>query len=148
MRPDYSGVFRLYRNQSPRRAPGSAYCTRLATERDPISQLSSLILTAGIADSGRINAGGQSFRELFMPGITCVFNIIRWAGSRRAFGAKIFRFAIAAAALSSPLLFLQAMAPSAEAAQLNATAPIQALLDNPVNGVVNLPSGTFTIRPV
>jgi hypothetical protein len=30
----------------------------------------------------------------------------------------------------------------------NATARIQALLDNPVNGIVNLPPGTFTIRPV
>jgi len=44
-------------------------------------------------------------------------------------------------------MLIQAMAPAAEAAQLNATARIQALLDNPVNGVVNLPSGTFTIRP-
>src|SRR5713226_7801902 len=82
-----------------------------------------------------------------MPGVTRISNIIRRAGSRRAVPAKIFRFAIAAAALASPLLFIQAMAPSAEAAQLNPTARIQALLDNPVNGVVNLPSGTFTIRP-
>jgi len=82
-----------------------------------------------------------------MPGVTRISNIIRRAGSRRAVPAKIFRFAIAAGALSSPLLFIQAIAPSAEAAQLNATARIQALLDNPVNGVVNLPSGTFTIRP-
>ena len=82
-----------------------------------------------------------------MPGVTRISNIIRRAGSRRAVPAKIFRFAIAAGALSSPLLFIQAIAPSAEAAQLNATARIQALLDNPVNGVVNLPPGTFTIRP-
>ena len=82
-----------------------------------------------------------------MSGAARICNIIRWAGSRRAVPAEIFRFVIAACALSSPLLFLQAMAPSAEAAQLNATARIQALLDNPVNGVVNLPSGTFTIRP-
>ncbi len=82
-----------------------------------------------------------------MAGVARISNIIRWTGARRAVPAKIFRFAIAASALSSPLLFLQAMAPSAEAAQLNATARIQALLDNPVNGVVNLPAGTFTIRP-
>jgi hypothetical protein len=37
------------------------------------------------------------------------------------------------------------LAPSAEAAQLNFTARIQALLNSPVNGVVNLPTGTFTI---
>jgi hypothetical protein len=29
----------------------------------------------------------------------------------------------------------------------DSTARIQSLLDNPVNGVVNLPSGTFTVRP-
>ena len=50
-------------------------------------------------------------------------------------------------ALSSPLLLIQAMAPSAQAAQVNSTTRIQALLDHPVAGVVNLPSGTFTIRP-
>ncbi len=32
-------------------------------------------------------------------------------------------------------------------ATVDSTARIQALLDNPVNGVVNLPPGTFTIRP-
>jgi len=32
-------------------------------------------------------------------------------------------------------------------ATVDSTARIQALLDHPVNGVVNLPSGTFTIRP-
>jgi len=82
-----------------------------------------------------------------MAGIARISNITNWVGSRRVAPAKIARFGIAACALSSPLLFIQAMAPAAEAAQLNATARIQALLDNPVNGVVNLPSGTFTIRP-
>ncbi len=86
-------------------------------------------------------------RGLPMAGIARISNITNWVGSRRVAPAKIARFGIAACALSSPLLFIQAMAPAAEAAQLNATARIQALLDNPVNGVVNLPSGTFTVRP-
>ncbi len=83
----------------------------------------------------------------FMSGASPISNIIRRAGSRRPVTAKIVRLGIAACALSAPLMLIQAMAPAAEAAQLNATARIQALLDNPVNGVVNLPSGTFTIRP-
>jgi hypothetical protein len=46
-------------------------------------------------------------------------------------------------------LLVPVLGGTAQAAQgPNATARIQALLDNPVNGVVNLPPGTFTIRPV
>lgn len=82
-----------------------------------------------------------------MARVARITKTTRRAGSRRAVPAKIFRFAMAGAALSSPLLVLQGMAPAAHAAELNATGRIQALLDNPVNGVVNLPVGTFTIRP-
>jgi hypothetical protein len=49
-------------------------------------------------------------------------------------------------------LLAQLCIPAAQAkvlpVQNDSTARIQALLDNPVNGVVDLPSGTFTIRPV
>jgi hypothetical protein len=82
-----------------------------------------------------------------MPGTTLTSDIIRRAKSRRSIPAAILKFAVAAGTVSSALLSLQAMAPVAEAAQLDATGRIQALLDNPANGVVNLPSGTFTIRP-
>ena len=82
-----------------------------------------------------------------MAGIARISKIISRAGRRRTVPVKILRFGIAACALSSPLLLIPAMAPAAHAAQLNSTAQIQALLDHPVNGVVNLPSGTFTIRP-
>jgi hypothetical protein len=41
----------------------------------------------------------------------------------------------------------QAKVTATATAPADSTAQIQALLDNPVNGVVNLPSGTFTISP-
>jgi hypothetical protein len=81
-----------------------------------------------------------------MAGITRIGNIISRV-SRRAVSAKVLQFGIAACALSSPLLVSLAMAPAAQAAALNSTATIQALLNHPVNGVVNLPAGSFTIRP-
>jgi hypothetical protein len=45
------------------------------------------------------------------------------------------------------LTAVQASAHAAVTGQRDATAAIQNLLNHPVNGVVNLPSGTFTIRP-
>ena len=74
-----------------------------------------------------------------MAGMARISNIISRALSRRPVSAKVLRIGISVCALSSPLLFMQAMDPAAEAAQLNSTARIQELLDNPVNGVVNLP---------
>jgi hypothetical protein len=47
----------------------------------------------------------------------------------------------------SLLLALPAAAQAKVRAPVDATAQIQALLNSPVNGVVNLPSGTFTISP-
>ena len=47
----------------------------------------------------------------------------------------------------SLLLGLPAAAHAAVHVPAVSTATIQALLNNPVNGVVNLPSGTFTISP-
>ncbi len=44
-------------------------------------------------------------------------------------------------------LCLPAAAQAKVTAAVDSTARIQALLDNPVNGVANLPSGTFTVRP-
>jgi hypothetical protein len=97
-------------------------------------------MPAGLKPPGNLSGA-------IMSGASRISNVIRRAGSRRAVAAKIIRFGIAACALSAPLMLIQAMAPPAEAAQLDATARIQALLDTPVHGVVNLPSGTFTIRP-
>ena len=57
------------------------------------------------------------------------------------------------AALLAMLFTSLAIAPAAFGASTasgqpaNDTARIQALLDRPVNGKVNLPSGTFTVRP-
>jgi len=57
--------------------------------------------------------------------------------------------ALPAAALSLvSATSLQAMASSASAGSVRAaTARVQALLDNPLNGTVNLPSGTFAVSP-
>lgn len=56
-----------------------------------------------------------------------------------------------AACATAPLIVLAACHPAladgTAAAGAGATARIQALLDDPVNGVVHLPSGTFTVRP-
>jgi hypothetical protein len=74
-----------------------------------------------------------------------VANTIRRAGSSRKIWAPMAGLAIAgsmALALCNP-----ATAQAAEAQAQDATASIQSLLNNPVNGVVNLPSGTFTISP-
>jgi hypothetical protein len=54
---------------------------------------------------------------------------------------------LAGAAAGSLLLGLPAAAQAKVKAAVDSTAQIQALLDSPVNGVVNLPSGTFTISP-
>jgi hypothetical protein len=59
----------------------------------------------------------------------------------RALGAAV------AGSVLVPIMAFQATAQAATVAHRDATATIQSLLDNPVNGVVNLPSGTFTIRP-
>lgn len=69
-------------------------------------------------------------------------------GSRRRPFARLFTSALATAALLPSVVAVQAVAPAAQAGEVNATARIQALLDNPVNGVVNLPAGTFAVRPV
>src|SRR5260370_35979417 len=57
----------------------------------------------------------------------------------------------AAACAAVPLTLLAACHPAlavgAAGAGADATARIQALLDQPVNGVVRLPSGTSTVRP-
>lgn len=59
------------------------------------------------------------------------------------------KYAIALSAAAGIALSMAAFAPAAQAAAAtpSATARIQSLLNNPVNGAVNLPSGTFTIRP-
>ena len=61
------------------------------------------------------------------------------------------RAAALAGLAAAGALLLAAGLPSAAQAKAkpaaDSTAQIQALLDHPVNGVVNLPSGTFTIRP-
>src|ERR1035438_10266898 len=54
---------------------------------------------------------------------------------------------LAGAAAGSLLLGLPAAAQAKVNAAVDSTAQIQALLNSPVNGVVNLPSGTFTISP-
>lgn len=64
--------------------------------------------------------------------------------------ARPGRWALAGLAASGFLLLplvLPATAQAKVTAAADSTASIQALLDNPVNGVVNLPAGTFTIRP-
>jgi len=63
---------------------------------------------------------------------------------------RLQRSALAGLAAAGFLLLplcLPTAAQAKVAATVDSTARIQALLDNPVNGVVNLPSGTFTIRP-
>jgi hypothetical protein len=54
---------------------------------------------------------------------------------------------LAGLAAGSLLLGLPAAAQAKVTAAADSTARIQALLDNPVNGIVNLPAGTFTISP-
>src|SRR6266498_2998325 len=55
-------------------------------------------------------------------------------------------YAIASSAAAGVFLSVAAAsAPAAQAGTASGTARIQALLDNPVHGTVNLPSGTFTI---
>jgi hypothetical protein len=84
------------------------------------------------------------------------------AGSRpaRADGLRPFGLnALAWSILPAAFLSMAAIAPAAQAATstaatpaaatsaASATARIQALLDHPVGGTVNLPRGTFTVRP-
>ncbi len=65
------------------------------------------------------------------------------------------RYAIASTVTAGVLLSVAGFAPAAQAATAHAaasssaktTARIQALLDSPAGGTVNLPHGTFTIRP-
>jgi Pectate lyase superfamily protein len=64
----------------------------------------------------------------------------------RRTGLRILGLTVAGFVLV-PVLSGQATAQAAQVSQRDATARIQALIDNPVNGVVNLPAGTFTIRP-
>jgi hypothetical protein len=54
---------------------------------------------------------------------------------------------LAGLAAGSVLLALPAAAQAKVKAAVDSTAQIQALLNSPVNGVVNLPAGTFTISP-
>jgi hypothetical protein len=54
---------------------------------------------------------------------------------------------LAGLAAGSLLLCLPAVAQAKVKATVDSTARIQALLNSPVNGVVNLPTGTFTISP-
>jgi hypothetical protein len=78
-------------------------------------------------------------------------------GSNAARGAlrRATRYAIASSVTAGVFLSVAALAPAAQAATANAaasspakaTARIQALLDSPAGGTVNLPRGTFTIRP-
>jgi hypothetical protein len=64
-------------------------------------------------------------------------------------------YAITVSVTAGVFISVAALAPAARAATADATASstakttarIQALLDSPVNGTVNLPRGTFTIRP-
>jgi hypothetical protein len=71
-------------------------------------------------------------------------------GTVKKTGRVLQRGALAGLAAGGTLLLALGLPAAAQAqvtATPNATARIQALLDNPVNGVVNLPSGTFTISP-
>lgn len=71
------------------------------------------------------------------------------ATTGRGTARRAAKLAAAWTVLPGALLCLAALAPAAHAATATAgaTARIQSLLDNPVNGTVNLPAGTFTIRP-
>ena len=85
-------------------------------------------------------------------------------GSRSARSAlrQAARYAIASSITAGVFLSVAALTPAAQAATAQAatssssassasaaktTARIQALLDNPTGGTVNLPSGTFNVRP-
>ncbi len=64
--------------------------------------------------------------------------------------ARAGRSALAGLATAGFLLLPLCLPVAAQAkvtAAVDSTVSIQALLDNPVNGVVNLPSGTFTVSP-
>jgi len=87
-----------------------------------------------------------------------MFGTTQEAGTRTAGRAALRRaamYAIASTVTAGVFLSVAALAPAAQAATANATASsaakatarIQALLDSPVNGTVNLPRGTFTVRP-
>ena len=59
------------------------------------------------------------------------------------------RYAIALSAVAGIVLSATGFSSAAQAAAAapSATARIQSLLNNPVSGTVNLPRGTFTVRP-
>ncbi len=64
--------------------------------------------------------------------------------------ARAGRSALAGLATAGFLLLPLCLPVAAQAkvtAAVDSTVSIQALLDNPVNGVVNLPSGTYLHRP-
>jgi hypothetical protein len=81
-----------------------------------------------------------------------MFGTAQDTGTRTAALRRAAKYAIASSVAAG--LFLSVAAAAAPAAQAatsghSATARIQALLDSPVNGTVNLPHGTFTIsRPL
>jgi hypothetical protein len=82
-----------------------------------------------------IQAGGTSARSTLR-------RAARYAiGSAGTAGIFVSAVALAPAGAQA------ATAASAKAAPADATAQIQSLLSNPVNGVVNLPTGTFTVSP-
>jgi hypothetical protein len=78
-------------------------------------------------------------------------------GSNATRGAlrRAAKYAIASSVTAGVFLSVAALAPAAQAATAQAatsspakaTARIQALLDSPAGGTVNLPHGTFTVRP-
>ncbi len=86
-----------------------------------------------------------------------MFGTAQDTSSKSTAGAlrRAARYAIATSVTAGVVLSVAAIAPAAQAAAGHATASspakttarIQALLDSPVNGTVNLPRGTFTIRP-
>ena len=72
------------------------------------------------------------------------------AGTRTAGCAALRRagrYAIASSVVAGIFLSIAATSQATEATAASSTARIQALLDSPVNGIVNLPRGTFTVRP-
>jgi hypothetical protein len=86
-----------------------------------------------------------------------MFGTAQDTSSKSTAGAlrRAARYAIATSVTAGIVVSVAAIAPAAQAAAAHstaassakATARIQALLDSPVNGTVNLPRGTFTIRP-
>jgi len=74
------------------------------------------------------------------------------AGGEAARGGAALRagkYAIALSVAAGIAASMLALAPAAQAAAAapNATARIQALLNKPVDGIVDLPSGTFSVQP-